>query len=155
MKVGALGLGGTGMVMNAVEASQANKIAKEANAARMAAASPAVAYGTTELASAAQGQVTPAQTAQLNTTRAQMKARIDQYLANAGLSDSTTQQDWYNWIDEQIAGMQADMVAQNAQLGISAVGTASAAAPAGTSPQTYETALTSAQQTLAQLALAT
>jgi len=164
-QVAGLGLQGASAVMNATQAAAANKMMKQANDAaiqanqtRQAAAQPAVDYGKATLQQAQAGTLTDAQEAQLATTKQQMKARIDQYLANAGLSDSTTAQEWYDWIDQQITAQRATLVQQNAQLGINAIGTASGAAPAGTTPSTadaasmYQASLTSAEKSLGQLA---
>lgn len=152
MKIGATGLGGAATVMNALQGADANKLARQATEQRMTAMQPAITYGTQQLQTAQANQVTPAQQAQLDTSRTQMKARINQYLANAGLLDSTTAQEWYSWIDRQVLAMQADMIQQNAASGISAISAGSAAGPAGIQPQTYQTALQGAQQTLGQLA---
>ena len=149
-------------IMGGVEASKANSIqmqalkdAESANTMRLQNAAPAAAYGASQLATATAGNLTASQQASLDTWTTNQKSAIHQKLANMGLLNSTMIAQWDAWVDQQALAQKQSMVDQTAQEGINAVGTASGAAPSGAQPASAGTltdSLSSANQTLAQLA---
>ena len=149
-------------IMGGAEASKANSIqmqalkdAESANTMRLQNAAPAAAYGASQLATATAGNLTASQQASLDTWTTNQKSAIHQKLANMGLLNSTMIAQWDAWVDQQALAQKQSMVDQTAQEGINAVGTASGAAPSGAQPASAGTltdSLSSANQTLAQLA---
>jgi hypothetical protein len=134
---------------------QALKDAEAANKLRMDAAQPAADYGKSQLATATAGNLTASQQASLDTWTTNQKSAIHQKLANMGLLNSTMIAQWDAWVDQQALAQKQAMVDQTAQEGISAISAASGAAPAGATqaqPTTLTDSLSSANQTLAQLA---
>lgn len=133
-QLGATGYGIYSGVQGAGQLAEQTKIAKRAAGTQervageaMAAAQPAREFAKTEFARAAEGQVDPAIQAQIDLWAQGAKQQAMDYLARAGIADSSTAQTWLAWIDQQAQAMKAEALQRQQGLALSATGAATGA----------------------------
>lgn len=133
-QLGATGYGIYGGVQAAGQLAERTKMAKRAaemqeraSGEAMAAGQPAREFATTEFARAAAGQVDPAIQSQINLWAQGAKQQAMDYLARAGIADSSTAQTWLAWIDQQAQAMKSEALQRQQGLAIQATSAAAGA----------------------------
>lgn len=121
-QLGATGLG----VANSLKAQQAaaenSKRVKEAFALQERAAVPLTNFGEAQLKNAQAGNVPTAVQAQIDQWAQGAKVKARDYLARAGIGDSSAAAQWDAYIDQQAQAMKAQALSAESQQGIDALG---------------------------------
>ena len=130
-QIGGAAIGGITALQAGKQSAQQSKVAATAGKRQdeiartaAAAAQPLTSYGKTQLDAATQGRVPDAERARIEEWKAAALHQVRDYLARAGLGDSEALLQWTNYIERQAKAMEAGAITQEAQLGISASGTA-------------------------------
>ena len=152
-QLGATGYGIASGVQAAGQLAEQTKITKRAAEMQervageaTAAAAPAREFARTEFERAAAGKIDPAIQARIDLWAQGAKQQAMDYLARAGLSDSSTAQSWLAWIDKQAEAMKAEALQGQQALALQATGTATGALAAAGGAAGAEAAGAQAQQ---------
>lgn len=87
-------------------------------------ATPVAQFGAQELSQATAGKIPAAIQAQIDQWAQAAKAKALDYLARAGIADSSAKEQWMAMIDQQAQAMAASALENEQQIGINAAGTA-------------------------------
>jgi hypothetical protein len=120
-QLGATGLGVASTIKAQQQAAEQMKIQKRAQGLQEAAAVPLSNFGQAELRHAEAGQVPQAVQAQIDLWKQGAKQKARDYLARAGIADSSTAAQWDAWIDQQGEAMKVQALQSESQQGIAAL----------------------------------
>lgn len=156
-QLGATGFGIASNIKAQQQAGENAKSIKRAIETQERAAVPLTNFGEAQLKNAQAGNVPQAVQAQIDSWAQAAKVKARDYLARAGISDSSAAAQWDAYIDQQAQAMKAQALTAEGQQGVDALSRGAQAASgvgqqAGQQQSSLENLIASANKELARLA---